>query len=538
MTAVLGLKPGHDGSFAFLHDGELVYSLEGEKDAFERYGPVTAGLMVEALTLAPSWPDVIATGGWHKLLPGLLSGTGAGYLGLNVGKFERVLIAGRRSLTYSSSHERSHIFSGVALSPFDPTEEIAILVWEGVIGAFYKWSDRGASIRRIPVLDQPGARYSALFGLAEPTFADAGSFPPSEYAGKLMALVAFADGREPTKDSKDVVDSLLSARSLYPFDKARYRQSPLHNCGVQDPEIARAARYLSDELFARFWLVAEAEFTPGLPLVINGGCGLNCEWNSAWSASGLFREVFVPPCANDTGSALGTAADAWVQMGGSGSLVWNVYRGAAFVQDLNPTEHGWTERPLDDHDLSGALDAGAIVAWVQGRCEIGPRALGHRSLLASAERPDSRERLNEIKLREAYRPIAPVCLEADLGIWFDRSDPDPWMLTFRRVREARRVPSITHVDGSARVQSVSADSCPALHRLLTAHRRRTGVGLLCNTSLNFNGTGFINRSSELLHYCDWTGIDHVVIGDRWFRKDHRGIRARDAFERPARGRQI
>lgn len=527
MTAVLGLKPGHDGGIALIVDGELVFALEGEKDSFPRNGPLTASLVVEAMLAAPVWPDVVAIGGWHKVLPGRSSGLEAGYLGLEPGRLEARSLLGRPAHVYSSSHERSHLFSGVGMSPFDPDGELAILVWEGVVGAFYRWRAGGAQIERIDVLDQPGARYSALFGLADPAFPARGAFPPAEYAGKLMALIGFADGQGPSDDSRAVVAEILKMRSMYPFDKGRFHRSPLYDCGLDDPELHRAARLLSDELFERFRRVAEADLPRGIPLVVVGGCGLNCDWNSAWCASGLFEDVFVPPCPNDAGSAIGTAVDAWVQAGGSGHLEWDVYRGAPFVHDLDARAAGWTERSVDHAALSAALEAGHVVAWVQGRCEIGPRALGHRSLLASAALSGSKARLNDIKLREGYRPIAPMCLEEDLGTWFDDARPDPWMLHFRRCLDPSRLPSVAHVDGSARVQSVTRRSCPEVHRLLVAHRARTGAGVLCNTSLNFNGTGFINRTSDLLHYCDWTGIDHVVIDDRWLHRDHGGARLRD-----------
>lgn len=227
----------------------------------------------------------------------------------------------------------------------------------------------------------------------------------------------------------------------------------------------------------------------------------------------MFPAVSVAPCANDSGSAIGTAVDALIQAGGPCSLEWDVYRGAAFVDDgCGP---GWKEQALDLAELSDRLDAGDVVAWVQGRCEIGPRVLGHRSLLASARHAASRDRLNEIKGREGYRPVAPACLEEDLGRWFDRSTPDPHMLRFRSVLSPDALPAVTHIDGSARVQSVTPASCPPLAALLQSHRQRTGVGVLCNTSLNFRGRGFINRTSELLAFCTSTGVNHAVVGDRW-----------------------
>ena len=520
MVAVLALKPGHDGAIALVADGELVYSLEGEKDSFERNGPITAPLVVEALSEAPAFPDVIAIGGWHKLLPGLVHGVAAGYEGLSPGRLAPARAFGRDVLGYASSHERSHLYGGVALSPFDPERELAILVWEGTIGAFYRWRGPRAPIERFDVLDQPGARYAALHCLAEPAFPDSGGWPPPSAAGKLMALVGLADDQPPSTDSVHVVESLLKLRSLYPFHKARFRQSALHDCGVTAPELCRAARHLSTRLFGIYLDAARRLFTPGLPLIVTGGCGLNCDWNRSWREDSPFGDVFVPPVANDSGSAIGTAVDAAVQHGADCRITWDVYRGAPFVHDADPQVRGWVCGPLDCAALSGVLDDGYVVAWAQGRCEIGPRALGNRSLLATASDPRSHERLNAIKKREPYRPIAPVCLEDDLSEWFDIADPDPFMLLFRKVRQPDRIPAVTHVDGTARVQSVTAASHPGLHALLSAHRARTGVGVLCNTSLNFSGKGFVNRTSELLHFADQAGIDHVVLDDIWYRRAH------------------
>lgn len=519
-SGVLALKPGHDGAVALVSDGQLVFSLESEKDSLERYGPITAQVLVEALGEAPTFPEVVALGGWYKVLPGLMGSIGAGYEGLSPGRLEHSRIFGHDVRVYSSSHERSHLYGGVALSPFDPDGELAILVWEGTIGAFYRWRGPAAPIERHDVLDQPGGRYAALFEVANPDFPDAGEHPSNAAAGKLMALAGLADGQRPSTDSVHVVESLLNIRSLWPFYKARYRRSPLYNSGVKDPEpeLCRAGRYLSDRLFEIYRKAAEELFAPGLPLVITGGCGLNCDWNTAWRSSGLFSEVFVPPVANDSGSAIGTAVDAAVQLGDACTLEWDVYRGARFVHDADPASQGWLAEPLDADRVSASLERGRVVAWVQGRCEIGPRALGNRSLLASAADSLSHKRLNTIKQREPYRPIAPVCLEEDLGHWFDDSHSDPHMLYFRRVRHPDRIPAVTHADGSARVQSVTASSHPRLHELLVTHRARTGIGVLCNTSLNFSGTGFINRASELLHYCDEVGIDDLVLAGTLYRR--------------------
>jgi hydroxymethyl cephem carbamoyltransferase len=244
--------------------------------------------------------------------------------------------------------------------------------------------------------------------------------------------------------------------------------------------------------------------------LIAGGCGLNCEWNSRWKECGLFADVFVPPCANDSGSAIGVAIDAQHQLTGSAKVDWSVYSGEEFVLDAEPD--GFRKEPLDLEVVAGALADGKIVAWAQGRYEIGPRALGHRSILAAPFEATMTERLNAIKQREDYRPIAPVCREEDVGRWFDSSAPSPHMLYFTKVRD-RRLRAVTHVDGTARVQTISRGENDLLHRLLGAFEARTGVSVLCNTSLNFNGMGFINRRSHLANYARQRGLDAMVVGD-------------------------
>jgi hydroxymethyl cephem carbamoyltransferase len=158
-----------------------------------------------------------------------------------------------------------------------------------------------------------------------------------------------------------------------------------------------------------------------------------------------------------------------------------------------------------------------VFAWVQGRWEIGPRALGNRSLLADASNPGMKDRLNLIKQREDYRPIAPCCRVEDLTKAFTDDFEDPYMLFFNRVR-ADGLPAVTHVDGTARVQTVSAADNPRLHDLLSAFAERRELGVLCNTSLNFKGHGFINRMSDLTVYCEEHGVYDMVVGDAWYRR--------------------
>ena len=516
---ILCMHSGHDGAIAYIEDGVLRFSFEQEKDSFPRYAAARVPVLLDALEEAGTFPDVVATGGWHKRVGGRRPGFGAGYMGLDEPQIHEGNLFGRRVRYVHSSHERSHIHMSTGMAPDAPFDECAILTWEGVIGSFYHWRNGGAEITPFHVLDQPGQRYAALFALANPSF-PARATPDHTQAGKLMALAGYADLDSPLPEEVvRVVEQLLSMPRIDPLDKASFSESAIYNAGVHTPLMHRASAYISDRMFEIFLEAAKTHLPAGMPLMISGGCGLNCEWNRRWQECGHFSDVFVPPCTNDTGCAIGTGIDAMVTLGGPRRLEWSVYAGPDFKSDTEPGPE-WERVPLDNDALSAAITDGAVVAWVQGRAEIGPRALGHRSLLATPLRGGTKDLLNDIKKREDYRPIAPACLLEEQDRWFDDDREDPYMLYFANVT-TDALPAITHVDGTARVQTVGPGGDRRYRELLQAQSRRTGYGVLCNTSLNFKGTGFINRSSDLFHYCERQGIDHAVVEDAWYRRVRR-----------------
>jgi hydroxymethyl cephem carbamoyltransferase len=525
---IMSLKPGHDGCIAFVRDQQLIFSIEAEKDSFPRNGNVTAQLLVQALEMAPAFPDVLVLSGWHKVLPTLDTTIGSGYFGLNKPSVRSGHLFGKPINIFSSSHERSHIYMAAAMYGESPVKECLILVWEGRIGAFYRWRNGGGSLTRHHVLSEPGARYSALFALADPNFPDEGANLHHEYAGKVMALASYNPDQSLMEEDRIVVECLLHEKTFYPFRKLSYAGTGLHNCGVFFPRLHAALRYMSDRLFEVFLRTAETLAQRDLPLLIAGGCGLNCEWNSRWRDTKLFSEVFVAPCTNDSGSAIGSACDAMRYFGTPCHLNWSVYAGAPFDCDIDPATQGWHGRSADASELASCLHAGDIIAWIQGRYEIGPRALGHRSLLATPLSGHSRTLLNRIKEREDYRPIAPSCRSEELTEWFDPGIDDPYMLHFSKVR-TKALAAITHVDGTARVHSVRKEMTPRFHQLLEAVRAQTGFGVVCNTSLNFKGHGFINRMSDLLSYCEIKRITNIVVDNTWYNsktsltEPHRGI---------------
>lgn len=513
---ILSYNAGHDGAVAHLLDGHLVSSVEAEKDSNWRYTPLGTQDLLSAFSRLDQVPDVICAGGWWPREE-RLTGTPwhVGYRGLAI---DGITVDDRRLFgkpvkLFSSSHERSHVLCAFGMSPFPQGSTCYALVWEGAIGAFYE-IDPDLNVTLIAdVMNEPGNRYMSIYGLADPTFPKHLPFSRWSDAGKLMALASFSMRSAPTAEEEDLMDFLLKPEHVRPDLYERLESSVYFNVGVDDVEFRNFAGIFSDRIFETFHRFARTRLRQGLPLVIAGGCGLNCDWNTKWRETGLFSDVFVPPVANDSGSAIGTAIDAQLHFTGDAKIEWGVYAGLPFKTDAPLVVDRYDICDVNYNQIADMLSAGLILGWVNGRYEVGPRALGNRSILAAPFDEGSRVRLNEIKQREQFRPIAPVCLEDDAARWFGCHSGSPHMLfTFRANTDA--LPAVTHVNGSARVQTVGPDTNPHLHQLLVAFKERTGFGVLCNTSLNFNGKGLINNLGDLDIYTVDHGLDGFVVEGR------------------------
>ena len=254
-------------------------------------------------------------------------------------------------------------------------------------------------------------------------------------------------------------------------------------------------------------------------LTMAGGVALNCVANSRIWRDGPFDEVWVQPAAGDSGTALGAALhlahelgdDVEPMAGADLGRSWSEDELAAFLERAKLPY----ERPADVAEaIAGVLAGDGVVAWFQGSSEYGPRALGHRSLLADPRRADNVERLNDVKGREQFRPVAPMVLEDRAAELFDGPLPSPYMLFTHRVRAPwlDRIPAVVHVDGTARIQTVSPAREPLVVRMLAAFERRTGVPLVVNTSLNTAGRPMVDDPRDALECFGSTPVDALAIG--------------------------
>ena len=528
------LKLTHDGTVAVADGSKLLASVEMEKvDNRPRWSTIADLADVERvlgdLGIALSSIERWIVDGWATGEPvrvGALALEVAGYREssphddvLEPFAGRGLLVGGEARPFVSYLHVTGHILGAWATSPFARADGPAfVLAWDGGLEPrLYRVDPGRRAVACLgPLFHLLGHAYAFAtrhFGpfrsLWEPGVAE----PENVVAGRLMAFVGLGQPRP------DLVEEL---RRLYrqsfgdrlPGDDLEldFREgadgsglSPHANdlfaalasggrcADVPDADVLLAIhdfleRLLVDRLEAR---LAKLGVTGPIDLCLSGGCALNIKWNRALRESGLVREVWVPPFPSDAGSAIGMLASDLFRSG-NGALDWSVYQGPALGPD-RPPESEWRAEDCHLAQLAELLDvSGEPIVFLQGRAELGPRALGHRSILAVARDASMRDRLNQMKGRDAYRPVAPICLEHRAPEIFEPGGRDPFMLFEHYVRDPwpERIPAVLHVDGTARLQTVAAADEPAVAELLTAFEARTGVPVLCNTSANFSGSGF------------------------------------------------
>ena len=257
-------------------------------------------------------------------------------------------------------------------------------------------------------------------------------------------------------------------------------------------------------------------------LCLAGGVALNCVMNARLRDRGPFRRIWVQPAAGDAGTAAGAAL--WVDArergaGRSGYVMDHVFLGPGYEDDEVEAFLRWSKlryRRLADvaGEVADLLVRDRVIGWFQGRMEFGPRALGARSILASPIHAEMQARLNEIKDREDFRPVAPVVLEEEAVDWFVDAGVSPFMLFVHDVRpeKAALIPAVRHVDGTARVQTIRRDQNPAYYDLIKAFQARTGVPVLVNTSFNTRGEPVVCSPRDAVESFWTSPLDALVIG--------------------------
>jgi carbamoyltransferase len=339
---------------------------------------------------------------------------------------------------------------------------------------------------------------------------------------KVMALASYGEPRHLPELRELVYPTGDGGFHVEPIDWSAFAK-PVRPGGEQwtadHADLAASVQARLEEVLLELarWL---HDRTGARCLTMAGGVALNCVANTRLLAEGPFEHIWVQPAAGDSGTALGGAlhlarahGDTITPM--SGADLGRGWRDEELAAWLDVARVPY-ERPAD---LAGAvaaeLAADRIVAWFQGRGEYGPRALGHRSLLAHPGKSGNTERLNAVKGREQFRPIAPMVLaERAAEIFLRGPTPSPYMLFVHDVRaEWRdRIPAVVHVDGTARIQTVDRESEPLLARMLAEFEARTGLPVVVNTSLNTAGRPMVDDPRDALECFGSAPVDVLALG--------------------------
>jgi len=353
------------------------------------------------------------------------------------------------------------------------------------------------------------------------------SFGEPEYVDRFRKLVRpKSDGSYELDLSyfnfqRGVRDPWVSEKFIRTFGPLRKRGEPLL---PRHLNLARALQTTLEDTVVRMARRLQAE-TGARHLCYAGGTALNSVLNTRLRNDTPFDDLFIQPAANDAGTGAGSALTIWHE------LLGRPRRGPLAHASLGPQypvercraaleAAGLTFEELPEPELvrrAAALIAdGRVVAWFQGRMEVGPRALGNRSILADPRRPEMKDVLNErVKHREPFRPFAPSVLEEHAAEWFVTDHPSPFMLFVVPIRPERveQIPAVAHVDGTARLQTVDRTSNPRYRRLIEAFHALTGVPLVVNTSFNVMGEPIVCAPEEAVACFRSTDIDALALGD-------------------------
>ncbi|HEY3198805.1 MAG TPA: carbamoyltransferase [Nitrospirales bacterium] len=458
-------------------------------------------------------------------------------------------------------HHHSHAASAFYPSPF---KEAAILVMDGV-GEWATTSLGKGFDNKVELMKE--IRFPHSLGLLYSAFTYYLGFKVNEGEYKVMGLAPYG---EPTF-TKTISDNLIDVKSDGSFrldlsyfnyctgltmTKAKFHalfdgppRKPDAPLTQRHMDLACSVQRVLEEIVLRLANSLHRQ-TGSTNLCLAGGVSLNCVANGLLLRQGPFERIWVQPAAGDAGGALGVALAVTYDMkklprsiSGNSDEMKGTYLGPQFDREtIRQTLDllGAVYRELSDEQLYPevvqALTQGKVVGWFQGRMEFGPRALGNRSILADPRLPHMQQTVNrKVKYREGFRPFAPAVLREEAGEFFNLNCESPYMLLVAqvhekhmRVRDEREfalrgfdklkvmrsdIPAVTHVDGSARVQTVDEATNPRFHRLLTAFRQSTGQGVLVNTSFNVRDEPIVCSPEDAYRCFMGTELDMLVLGN-------------------------
>lgn len=553
---ILGLNTWfHDTSACLVRDGELLVALEQERFSRDKHTRSFPDLAIQrcldhagldysdidhiAVSIQPDhqWlaKTLYALKAPHRSLPFIRHELVAGLFKQR--RFRQWLDAHwskqSRPRVHQVQHHLSHAAGSFLVCPY---EHAAIMALDGSGEWACAWlgEGRGNTVTCFNETLFPNSMGSVYEAVTE--FC---GFKPNYDEGKTMGLAPLGDASRFIKQARQCVNVDEDGRLHVNLDYFSYqywgyqRCSPLFHQVFGTPralngpfephhqDVAAAFQQLLEECALAMAAVLRKR-TSARHLVIAGGVALNSVMNGRLLREAGFDDVYIMPAAGDNGTSIGAASTVLNQILGQprsivhdNPFIGNSYDDAAIEPLLR--QYKLSYQRVEDVAVGAAslLEQGKIIGWFQGRMEIGPRALGARSILANPAWPDMKDKINsEVKFREAYRPFAPSATVEAAKEFFDLDVEAPFMLKVCQVREDKQalLPAITHVDGSARLQTVRSETNPLYHRLISELGQRTGVPVVLNTSFNIQGEPVVESPRDAIRCFYSTGLDYLVIG--------------------------
>ena len=579
VTYILGISCWyHDSAACLLRDGIIVTAAQEERFTRIKHDasfPVNAiawclrhaGITANDLSIVSYYDKPFLK--FERLLETYLAGVPQGIpsflkampvwlkRSLWIPEILRKEIGFRGTLLFCEHHE-SHAASAFFPSPF---EQAAIITTDGV----GEWATTSVGVgNRARIVLNEEIHFPHSLGLLYSTFTGYCGFRVNSGEYKLMGLAPYGEPRfvqailDELIDLKEDGSYRLNLRYFsFPWGLRMYSRafedlfggrarSPESAITRRELDLARSIQVVTEEVVQRMARHAAGE-SGERKLCMAGGVALNCVANGKLLRSGLFDEIWIQPAAGDAGGALGAALMAWhdhVQAprelcapdAMEGATLGPSYDADEIRAALDAVSIRYEE--LSEEMLckrtAESLSAQKVIGWFQGRMEYGPRALGNRSILADPRQLRMQQHVNQsIKFRESFRPFAPAVLAEKASDWFDMTHESPYMLLTAQVRDAfikgeglerqenivSPIAAVTHVDGSARVQTVSEQGNPLIYRLLQKFEALTGCPVLVNTSFNVRGEPIVCTPEDAIRCFQDTHMDILVIGPFWVNKE-------------------
>ena len=444
----------------------------------------------------------------------------------------------RKELDYKgkilfTEHHMSHAASAFLVSPF---KEAAILTVDGV----GEWATASYGVGRDRQIDLfKEIRFPHSLGLLYSAFTYYLGFKVNSAEYKVMGLAPYGEPKyvDQVKQLIDIKEdgSFEMDMSYFSYHYGlrmvngnfsklfggppREAESKLEQ---RHKDIAASVQRVTEEVMLKMAGYLHRE-TGMENLCLAGGVALNCVANGRVLREGPFKDLFIQPAAGDAGGALGVAAYIYHSVLDNPRVetMEHAYLGPEYSEreiEALLKQHAAPAKRLERDDLvrevAALIDGQTVIGWFQGRMEFGPRALGSRSILADARNPKNKDVVNlKIKFRESFRPFAPTVLEERISEYFEIDRPSPYMLLVAPVREEKRViPSVTHVDHSARIQSINRNQNPLYYDLIKEFAKRTGVPVIINTSFNVRGEPIVCTPEDAYRCFMRTHMDYLVLG--------------------------